>query len=237
MSASFTTIDLIAATSNALNGGLLARRPDHYRHYTIVGIVLLSVAAGIGGGVARDVLLNDIPAAIENWRYIALCVAAGLLAAFLPFFSGWRFREGLFQFMLAFSLPWYAIVGADAALEAGIGWVAALMIGAIGATAGRYIVDITSGVTPKQFVRGEWFVGVALLSGGVYAICWYSGLSLVEGTLVAFGVGFTVRLAALFFAWEEPEPFEPAEAAAGEEHRPSLREALRKEFRRGERQD
>ena len=28
----FTTIDLIAATTNALNGALLARRPDHYRN-------------------------------------------------------------------------------------------------------------------------------------------------------------------------------------------------------------
>jgi len=28
----FTTIDLIAATTNALNGALLARRPDHFRN-------------------------------------------------------------------------------------------------------------------------------------------------------------------------------------------------------------
>ena len=27
----FTTLDLIAAATNALNGALLARRPDHYR--------------------------------------------------------------------------------------------------------------------------------------------------------------------------------------------------------------
>ena len=32
-----TTIDLIAATTNALNGAILARRPDHYRNFTIVG--------------------------------------------------------------------------------------------------------------------------------------------------------------------------------------------------------
>jgi len=29
---SFTLIDLIAATTNAFNGALLARRKDHYRH-------------------------------------------------------------------------------------------------------------------------------------------------------------------------------------------------------------
>jgi hypothetical protein len=30
----FTTLNLIAATTNALNGALLARRPDHYRNYS-----------------------------------------------------------------------------------------------------------------------------------------------------------------------------------------------------------
>jgi hypothetical protein len=32
----FTTVDLIAATTNALNGALLARRPDHYKQFTVV---------------------------------------------------------------------------------------------------------------------------------------------------------------------------------------------------------
>jgi hypothetical protein len=30
----FTTVDLIAATTNALNGALLARRPDHCKQFT-----------------------------------------------------------------------------------------------------------------------------------------------------------------------------------------------------------
>jgi hypothetical protein len=34
---SYTAIDLIAASTNALNGALLARRPDHYRNFTVVG--------------------------------------------------------------------------------------------------------------------------------------------------------------------------------------------------------
>ena len=34
----FTTLDLIAAGTNALNGALLARRPDHYKNFTVVGI-------------------------------------------------------------------------------------------------------------------------------------------------------------------------------------------------------
>jgi hypothetical protein len=76
----FTIIDLIAATTNAFNGALLARQPSHYRKYTIVGIVLLAIFGGIGGGVSRDVLLNDIPSALTNPLYLILCAIAGYLA-------------------------------------------------------------------------------------------------------------------------------------------------------------
>ena len=58
---SFTTIDLIAATTGALNGALLARRPSHYRNYTIVGVLLMAVLGGISGSATRDLLVNEVP--------------------------------------------------------------------------------------------------------------------------------------------------------------------------------
>src|SRR5499425_3882478 len=76
---SFTTIDLIAASTNALNGALLARRPDHFKNFTVVGILLMAVLGGIGGGVTRDVILNKIPGAFTNPAYILLCLAAGIV--------------------------------------------------------------------------------------------------------------------------------------------------------------
>src|SRR5262245_673471 len=42
-SGNFTTVDLVAASTNALNGALLARRPDHFKQYTIVGIMLMAL--------------------------------------------------------------------------------------------------------------------------------------------------------------------------------------------------
>ena len=107
--------------------------------------------------------------------------------------------------MTAFSLPWYA-VGADAALRANVPALGAIVIGIIGPTAGRYFIDITSGVTPKHFVRGEWFVGTAVLTSVVYVVCYWSGLSIIPATLISFAVGFTFRITALFKGWEEPEP-------------------------------
>ena len=84
----FTTIDLIAAGTNALNGALLARRPDHYKNFTIVGILLMALLGGIGGGVTRDVILNKIPGAFTNPAYILLCLAAGIIGYLIALSGG-----------------------------------------------------------------------------------------------------------------------------------------------------
>ena len=79
----YTTIDLIAASTNALNGALLARRPDHYKQFTAVGILLMALLGGLGGGITRDILVGEIPSAITNPAYITLALGFGLIGIFL----------------------------------------------------------------------------------------------------------------------------------------------------------
>lgn len=219
---SFTGINLIAASTNALNGALLARRPDHYKNFTRTGILLMAIVGGIGGGVARDVILNKTPAAFTNPAYLTLCIIFGLIGYELAFGEGQLFREGLFQFATAFSLPWYAIIGASAAVTAGLPAVGALAMAVIAPTAGRYVIDVTCGVPPKQFVRGEWFVATALLTGTAWLACFAAGLSAWPAALISFAVGFTFRLFALFLGWEEPLAQEPKGVYIHSDGRPLL---------------
>ncbi|HEY6627883.1 MAG TPA: TRIC cation channel family protein, partial [Acidimicrobiia bacterium] len=116
----FTTVDLIAASTNALNGALLARRPDHYKQFTVVGIILMAILGGLGGGITRDLLVGEVPSALTNPAYILLAVSFGFIGYKLAYAGGQLFREGIFQFMTAFSLPWYAIVGAQKGVNVGL---------------------------------------------------------------------------------------------------------------------
>src|SRR5690242_13932534 len=92
----FTTIDLIAASTNALNGALLARRPDHYKQFTVVGILLMALLGGLGGGITRDVLIAKVPSALTNPAYITLALVFGVIGYFLAYAEGQLFREGFF---------------------------------------------------------------------------------------------------------------------------------------------
>ncbi len=226
---SFVIIDLIAATTNALNGALLAQRPDYYKgkQWTIVGITILAIFGGIGGGVSRDVLLNKIPGALTNPWYLILCVLAAIVGMLIAFKRGQKFRETFYQFMTAFSLPWYAAIGVNAALAAGLPDIGAIFIGIVGPTAGRFLIDITAGKSAKQFVRSEWFVGTAVLTAVVYLVCYkYLALTVWPATLIAFAAGFLFRLAAIWFAWEEPLARVPAAVKGEVPKRLSLKEKM-----------
>ena len=218
----FTQVDLIAASTNSLNGALLARRPDHYKNFTVVGIILMALLSGLGGGITRDVLVGEVPSALTNPAYITLALAFGILGYFLAYTGGQMFREGLFQFMTSFSLPWYAIVGAQKGVTVGLPVLGCLLLAVVGPTAGRWYVDVSSGVVPKQFIRGEWFVAIAALTGLVWILATWAGAGPWLAAGISFIIGFTVRVIALYRGWEAPLAKEPKGVYQHSDGRPLL---------------
>lgn len=222
-SGSFTSVDLIAASTNALNGALLARRPDHYKNFTIPGILAMALLGGLAGGISRDILIGKAPpGALTNPAYITLCLAFGIIGYAIAYGEGQLFREGLFQFMTSFSLVWFAIAGAQAGVDADVPVLGCILLAVVGPTAGRWLIDVSSGVTPKQFIRGEWFITIAALTG----LIWIGTFSLTDNTWIAMGVaaviGFVTRMAALYYAWEEPLAKEPKGVYKHDDGRPLL---------------
>jgi uncharacterized membrane protein YeiH len=218
----YTAVDLIAASTNALNGALLARRPDHYKNFTTIGILGMALLGGLGGGMTRDVLLGQVPSALTNPAYITLALGFGIIGYSLAYNEGQLFREGTFQFMTSFSLPWYAIIGAQKGVGAGIPVLGSILLAVVGPTAGRWYIDVSSGVTPKQFIRGEWFVSIAALTGLVWIVAFWASGNTWIALAVAFVVGFSTRVAALWWGWEEPLAKEPTGVYQHSDGRPLL---------------
>jgi uncharacterized membrane protein YeiH len=216
---SFPHVDLFSAGINALNGVLVARHPSHNRGYAVVGLLIMAFFGGIGGGVSRDLLLNDIPSPLKDPTYLLVCVLAGFLGLAIYRYADSReerFRTRTLAFFKSFTLPWFAILGAHKALEHNLGIFAAIVIGLIATTAGGVLIDLFSGVTPEIVRPSEHLVTTAVLASTVYtliAVFERGSVSFFPVTLIAVLVAFVFRVIAVREHWPQIVPL--AASAAG----------------------
>jgi uncharacterized membrane protein YeiH len=211
---SFPHVDLFAAGINALYGALIARTPSHNRGYTVAGLLIMAFFGGIGGGVARDVLLNTVPGPLMDPIFLVVCLLMGILGLVIYHYSaarGERFRTRTLAFIKSFTLPWFAILGASRALEQDLGIFAAVIVGLIATTAGGVVIDLFSGLTPEVVKPAEHLVTTAVLASLIYALLVRSGLDFFYVTLIAVLVAFLFRLFATRTHWNEIVPEEMAE--------------------------
>ena len=206
----FTIIDLIAATTNAFNGAFLARQPSHYRKFTILGILLIAIVGGIGGGVTRDVLLNDIPSALTNPLYIILCVASPASSPCgRPSDSTRRDRPGCStscrrsrcpgtpsSARTRRSRPTCPTSPASSSASS-----ARPPVGSSSTSLRRH----ATALRPWRVVRRDGHPDQHRVPHRGRGF----GLTIWPATLIAFAVGFTFRIAARRLKWEEPLPKDP----------------------------
>jgi uncharacterized membrane protein YeiH len=213
---SFPSVDMFSAGVNALAGVLDASHPTHNRGYAAVGLLIMAYFGGIGGGVSRDVLLNDIPSPIKNWGYLLVCLAMGSIGMVMYRYAKSReerFRTRMLAYSKSFSLPWFAILGAHKALDHGLGIYSAIAIGLIATTSGGVFIDVFSGVTPQILKPSQHIVTTAVLASGVYsvlAVYEMRSVSFFPVTLIAVLVAFIFRVLAVREHWAQIVPFAPS---------------------------
>jgi uncharacterized membrane protein YeiH len=218
---SFPQVDMFSAGINALYGVLVAGQPSHNRGFTAAGMLIMAFFGGIGGGVTRDVLLNDIPSPLQDPTYLLVCLLMGLLGLAIYRYASTReerFRTRTLAFFKSFSLPWFAILGAHKALEHHLGIWAAILIGVVATNAGGVFIDLFSGVTPDLVKPSEQLVTASVLASTVYtllAVQEMKSLTFFPVTLIAVLVSFLFRVVAVREHWPSIVPL--AAPAAGRE--------------------
>lgn len=168
----------------------------------LFGVLVLSFAAGNSGGIARDVLIGAVPpAAISDWRFIAVSILAGLITFYWsPLVN--RFRHPVLVFDAA-GLGLFAVSGADKALANHAGPVAAILLGMLTGIGGGMMRDVL--VTEIPFVLRAELYAVAALVGAAIAVIGEmlhlpSAPVAVVGALLCFGL----RVIAMRFKWQLP---------------------------------
>ena len=197
-------LDLLGVFVFALSGGLAAVR----KNFDVVGVLVLAAAAGLGGGILRDVLIGAVPPVnISDWRLLATACAAGLITFFFhPRVS----RIGRAVLVLdALGLGLFAVAGTLKALALGTTPLTAVVVGVITGVGGGAIRDVLAGEVPHVLAHRELYAIPAVLGATLYAAGWSVGVThpgLTWGCVVLIA---GLRLLAVHRDWQAPVPPAP----------------------------
>ncbi len=199
--------DLLGTFVFALSGATLAVR---YR-LDVFGVLVLSCAAAVSGGLARDVLIGaQPPAALADWRYLATAMLAGVLT-FYRHQAIERMRNPV-QVFDAFGLALFAVLGTSKALDHGVSPFAATLLGMLSGIGGGVARDVLVARIPVV-LKAELYAVAALVGGGVVAVAEVfalpRGAAMLAGAVACFGL----RYMAIRHGWHLPAAHLPEDRA------------------------
>jgi len=178
-------ISLVAVAMMAAAGVLEAGR----KRFDLFGMVVVAVAAALGGGSLRDMLLDRPVFWVADQTYLI----AALLAALLTFFLARLFSLPARLFLIpdAIGLALFTITGTKAALVWGAPWLVASFMGVITGVMGGILRDVLCNEEPLVF-QGTLYATAAwagaLLFLGLLSCDLDGGLAAVLGGLLIFAV-------------------------------------------------
>jgi uncharacterized membrane protein YeiH len=191
-------LDLAASLLFAATGALAGVR----KGYDLVGIGVLALVTGLGGALLRDGLFLQVGPSIvvSDGRF--------LVAILIGTWAGTYFGRHLQRLRLvielvdAAALGLYAVVGAQKALAAGLGLLAATLIGGVNAVGGSVLRDVLSREEPLLFKPGEFYALAALVGCVLFVLLrGPAGVPAPTAAIAAIVVTWAVRLLSIRLGW------------------------------------
>nr|WP_308309229.1 TRIC cation channel family protein [Streptomyces sp. CHD11] len=191
-------MDLIAIFAFALSGAHLAVQKD----FDLFGTVILAEAAGLGGGLFRDLVIGVTPIAFTDAGY----GVAPLTAALLVYCTARiRWDQRLFDVADAAALGLFSITGTVKALSYGFNWAAASVLGAASAVGGGVLSCVLARETPSLLYWNRAPYSLPALTGAGGAAALHATGTLNVGTALAAALfAFGLRLLSICYDWRTP---------------------------------
>jgi uncharacterized membrane protein YeiH len=192
------TLDLVGTFVFALSGAMVGVQ----RRLDLFGVLVLSFAAATAGGITRDLLIGAVPpAAIADWRYVAVPVLAGLATFWLhPTIQ--RLQSAVLVFDAA-GLSLFAVAGAVKALAFGLNPVAAVLMGMLTGIGGGMVRDVLVAEVPNV-LHAEVYAVAALAGAAAVVVCELLHFPSAPMAVLAALLCFALRLGAIRRAWGLP---------------------------------
>ncbi len=196
-------IDLTAVFLAGLTGAVFAVR----RRFAISGVFAVAVVTGLGGGILRDVMLNTVPVALTNPRYLPTVFAAAVVGFFFAsLVHRWRLMLDVLD---PIWMGLFAVIGAQMACDSGQTAFGAILIGCVTAFGGGVLRDLLAGDTPQLVLPGPINYFAAIIGSVLYVtlVSWLP-ISAAWAEVATIAVVFGLRMLALRFGLRAPEPID-----------------------------
>lgn len=201
-------LDLGGTFVFGLSGAMVGVR----QRLDVFGVLVLSFAAANAGGITRDVLIGAVPpAALKDWRYIAVSLLAGLMVfQWHPLIN--RLQKSVLVFDAA-GLALFAVSGAQKALAYHLDPISAVLIGMLTGIGGGMVRDILVAEVPAV-LRADLYAVAALAGAAVVVLGNKMHMPATPLTLAGAALCFGLRFAAIRRRWQLPvaRPYPPEEA-------------------------
>ena len=194
--------DLLAIGIGALQGAMFAAQ-FRDRRLDLLGVAIIGIATGFGGGLIRDVLLAEIPAALSNNWYLLVATGAALLGMLLE--RVFRRLRHLITALDALTIGLFAAIGTTKALAAGLPVVPSIFVGALSAVGGSILRDLLLGVPIALMHVGSLYAVAAIAGCSSLVIMVTLGVPVFLAAVACVGITFGVRILAVLFNWSLPE--------------------------------
>ena len=173
-------LDLMCVGIGAFQGALFA---IFYKRFDLVGVISVSIIAGLGGGILRDLLLSaGRPSGMQD-KYILTAVAGA--AAALIIGRWYRKSSGVVVLLDSVAMALFAIAGTYKAILFDTSALVAIILGIITGVGGGVLRDIVCRVTPQIFTGGPLYATATAIGSTVFVYLEKTELALNFVVLIA----------------------------------------------------
>ena len=191
-------LNLIGTFAFGLTGGILAVR----KKMDLFGVLVLSVATGLGGGIMRDLILGRTPpTTLVDWRYLAAAGVAGLLV-FFDFRQIVRWSRFVTAFDAA-GLAIFTVTGTTIALAAALSPVPAVLLGMLTGIGGGALRDVLAAEVPLV-LRSEIYAVASLLGAIIVSLADQAQALGPSAEIIAALATFVLRMVSVWRGWKIP---------------------------------
>lgn len=196
----FFVVEFLGVFAGALSGGLSAIRDLRYK-YDLIGVFGLSFVTALGGGITRDIILqNGPPLAFQDARYIVIALIGAAFAAAFERRMGPTMDRAI-DFIDAAALGFFAIAGTTRALNDGLTLLPSILLGLVTAVGGGSLRDVLGGRTPRVFERGQFYAIAALFGSAAFLLSNAAGFNRASSTVAGTLLCFLLRMLSIRFDW------------------------------------